>query len=36
MKVPTLGQTRVVNSFARYKGQAENALYGSFCQYGSN
>jgi len=36
MKVPTLGQTRVVNSFARYKGQAENALYGNFFHYESN
>jgi hypothetical protein len=36
MKVPILGQTRVVNSFAHYQGQAENALYGSFCQYESN
>jgi len=31
-----LGQTRVVNSFGRYKGRAENALYGSFFQYESN
>jgi hypothetical protein len=36
MKVPTLGQTRVVNYFAHCKGQAENALYGSFCQYEPN
>ena len=36
MKVSALGQTRVVNSFAHYKGQAENALYGRFLQYESN
>jgi hypothetical protein len=36
MKVPILGQTRVVNSFAHYKGQAENALYGNFFQSESN
>ena len=36
MKVLILGQTRVVNSFAHYKGQAENVLYGSFLQYESN
>jgi hypothetical protein len=36
MKVPTLGQTPVVNSFVRYKGQAENALYGNLFQYESN
>jgi len=36
MKVPTLGQTRVVTSLAHYKGQAENALYGNFFQYESN
>jgi hypothetical protein len=36
MKVPILGQPRVVNSFAHYKGQAENALYRNFFQYESN
>jgi hypothetical protein len=28
MKVPTLSQTPVMDSFTLYKGQAENALYG--------
>jgi hypothetical protein len=36
MKVPTLGQTPVVDSFALYKGQAENALYTNFFQYELN
>jgi hypothetical protein len=36
MKVPTLGQTPVVDSFALYQGQAENALYGNLFPYESN
>ena len=35
MKDPTWGKTRVVNSFGRYKGRAENALYGNFFPYES-